>query len=197
MNRDESQEMEEEVRVILTSQPSPKGKSSSSRRGSGFANTLLRPRTTNLLSAIIAAVVLGICGILLFSGYSSLRDSQNAAIQREADKGRIETLQRSYDTEVRLYDKKVQDYQACLDFAETRVEGRAALRDALFHLVDGFVQALNAVLPGNEIVAQFGDIFTEDQHSYINENYAMLNLESLRELCIPAGPEPVKPPELQ
>jgi len=186
-----------EAKMDLTSLTSLRQNESSSKRGQGFASTLLKPRTTNLLSAIIAAIVLGVCGVLLFYGYKSLRDGQNAAIKREADKGRIETLQRSYDTDVRLWDKKNQDYHACLDFAVTRVEGRSALRDTLFHLIDGFVVSLKTVLPDNPLADQFADIFTQDQHEYIDENYSPLNLESLQATCTVPGPEPLKPPELQ
>lgn len=170
---------------------------SSSKRGPGFADTLLRPRGTNLLSAIIGVAVLAVCGVLLYIGYSGLRDDQAASIKREAEKTRVEGIQHAYDADVRLFEKKESDYSSCLSNAVTRVDGRDDLRGTLFDFADGVRTTLEDIFPGDAKAAAFGLLFAKDRHQYINDHYPALGLKVVQGECTKPGDPPPVPPELQ
>ncbi len=180
-----------------TSPHSPEVNGGPSKRGRGFVNTLLRPRGINLLTMMVGTVVLAVCGVLLYEGYKGVRDAQAAAVASKVEDSRIEGIRHDYESDVRLHDKKVSDYNTCVASARTRVQTRSDIRDILFDYANGLGDAIAQVFPGVPEGADLAEVFAKARIANVNARLPALTEESQVAMCVSPGPDPVVPPELR
>lgn len=149
-----------------------------------------------MASVLLAVAVLAVSGVLIFLGYKGLRDDQAQALRRELDSKTIDSIQRSYDADLRLYDKKVSDYNTCLTNAQSRVDGRLNFRAYETAQAHGFHDLLITFFPDSDLAARLADQDLTERLQRLDENEPALELDREEAKCVKPGPEPDKPKEL-
>lgn len=173
------------------------------RSSTGFV-AFLRSSPRINWGQILLGMIVGLIAVTLASvGYKQLRDeqatglrSQTAVVTAQAHADQIASLRAAYDADLRLWDKKVADFNTCIVAAQTRVDARLAFRSYETAKAHGFHDLILTFFPTSDVAHAVADQNLADSLKQLDDNEAPLDLTVEQKKCTPAGPEPIKPKEL-